>query len=183
MFDLGSTHNFISIELAQKLGIQTEEMGLAALEAHGAFKGKEVLVTPLIKKLRLHVQSYMDQEDFYISSLSFQDVILGVPFLHCMATKLKFPSHLIAFTFRNRVIAAKDRGSTIPIVSHTGIQKSIKKFFFAYLIFATVPVSFDKAQESDEITDQQLNFLKEHKDCFVDSIPKELPPFKGVDDH
>ncbi|MCO5607167.1 hypothetical protein L7F22_061360 [Adiantum nelumboides] len=31
-FDPGSTHNFISIELAQKLGIQTEEMGIA-LEA------------------------------------------------------------------------------------------------------------------------------------------------------
>ncbi|MCO5594398.1 hypothetical protein L7F22_048428 [Adiantum nelumboides] len=47
LFDPGSTHNFISIELAQKLGSQTKEMG-TALEASGAFKGQYVPVTPLI---------------------------------------------------------------------------------------------------------------------------------------
>lgn len=51
---MGSTHNYICVELAQKLGIQTEEMGLG-LEAMRAFKGLQVLVEPLIGKLCIHV--------------------------------------------------------------------------------------------------------------------------------
>ena len=38
LLDPGSTHNFISVELAQRLGISIEEMG-PSLEAMGAFKG------------------------------------------------------------------------------------------------------------------------------------------------
>ena len=54
LFDPGSTHNFIHVDLAMRMGISTEELG-PALEAHGAFKGQEVPITPLIGKLRLHV--------------------------------------------------------------------------------------------------------------------------------
>ncbi|RYA68895.1 hypothetical protein DD595_25505 [Enterobacter cloacae complex sp. 4DZ3-17B2] len=68
MFDPGSTLNFISIELATKLGIQAFEMG-DIVTADAAFKGQQASVTPLIGKLRLHVQSYVDKEDFFISPL------------------------------------------------------------------------------------------------------------------
>ena len=60
LFYLHSTHNFISIELAQRLGILIDKLG-PALVAQGAFKGQEGPVTPLIGKLRLHVQGYLDQ--------------------------------------------------------------------------------------------------------------------------
>ena len=66
LFDPGANHNFISIELAQRLGITTEELG-PALNASGPFTGPEVPVTPLIGKLRLHVQDYSDNEDFIVS--------------------------------------------------------------------------------------------------------------------
>ena len=127
LFDPGSTHNFISVELEKKLGIQTEEMG-PALEARGAFKGQEVPVTPLIGKLRLHVQSYVDQEEFYVSPLLGEDVILGAPWFHRMAAKLEFPSRMITFIYRDRevVISTEDRGNTIPsCISH--IHSKINK--------------------------------------------------------
>ncbi|MCO5562493.1 hypothetical protein L7F22_016120 [Adiantum nelumboides] len=116
LFDPGSTHNFIFIELAQKLGIQTEEMG-TALEASGVFKGQHVPVTPLIGKLRVHVQGYVDQEEFYISPLSMEDVILGAPWFHRLAAVLEYPTRTISFKFRNRDINihTEDRGSTISI--------------------------------------------------------------------
>ena len=54
IFDLVSAHNFILVELARKLGIQTEETG-PALKAMGASKGQQVLVTSLIEKLFIHI--------------------------------------------------------------------------------------------------------------------------------
>ena len=54
LLDPGSTHNFISVELAQRLGINAKDMG-PPLHALGAFEGQEVPVTPLIGKLRLHI--------------------------------------------------------------------------------------------------------------------------------
>ena len=83
LFDPGSTHKFISIELAIKLGIHDFEMG-EVLQANGAFKGQEVLVTPLIGKLRLHIQGYVDKKDIFISPFKHEDVIFGVPWFNCM---------------------------------------------------------------------------------------------------
>ena len=54
LFDPGSTHNFISHELVLKLGFHEFEVGDHSL-ANGAFKGQEVLVTHLIRKLQLHI--------------------------------------------------------------------------------------------------------------------------------
>ena len=54
LFDLGATYNFISQDLAMKLGIKAEELG-RALDAEQIFQGELVPVTPLIGKLSLHV--------------------------------------------------------------------------------------------------------------------------------
>ena len=81
LFDPGSTHNFISVDLAMRMGISTEELG-PALEARRAFKGQEVPVNPLIGKLRLHMQDYTDNKEFFVSPLVHKDVILGTPWFH-----------------------------------------------------------------------------------------------------
>ena len=60
LFDPGSTHNFNSTNLANKLGICDFEMG-EVIKADEAFQGQEVSVTPLIGKLKLHIQLYVDK--------------------------------------------------------------------------------------------------------------------------
>ena len=70
-FDPGSTHNFISHELALKLGIHEFEMG-DCNQVVGTFKGQEVSITPLTGKLHLHIQGYVDKKDFYISLSSMR---------------------------------------------------------------------------------------------------------------
>ena len=87
LLDPGSTHNFILVELAQRLGINAEDMG-PPLQALGAFEGQQILVTPLIGKLHLHIQNYLDSEDFFISHLVHQDVILGMPWFPRLYAKI-----------------------------------------------------------------------------------------------
>ena len=54
-FDPGSTHKPIFAKLATKLGIHDFKMG-DIIQANGAFKMQEILMTPLIGKERLHIQ-------------------------------------------------------------------------------------------------------------------------------
>ena len=197
LLDPGSTHNFISVELAQRLGIQTEEMG-PSLEAMGAFKGQQVLVTPLIGKLRLHIKGYVDSEEFYISPLEHEDVILGTPWFHRMYAQLKFPDRVVTFSHMGKdfSIQAESKGNTIPIVSNDALKKVMKSSLFAYMIYVKDSLSiFDSSlhanheqgnneKEPNEHSEVKLkSFLNEYGDCFKDSIPNELPPSCGEDDH
>ena len=136
LFDPGSTHNFISTELAMKLGIHDFEMG-EALKADGAFKGQEVSVTPLIGKLRLHVQGYVDKEDFFISPLKHEDVILGTPWFDRMAATMKFFERKILFSYRGKEMAidVNSSGRTIPLVDNSTMSKAIKSSLSCYMIF------------------------------------------------
>ncbi|MCO5578996.1 hypothetical protein L7F22_032847 [Adiantum nelumboides] len=75
-FDQGARANFITPQLAEKMGIKTDEMG-PAYTASMAAPGHEVAVTPLIGKLRLHIQGYVGHEEFYIMPLEGCDVLLA----------------------------------------------------------------------------------------------------------
>ncbi|MCO5593724.1 hypothetical protein L7F22_047741 [Adiantum nelumboides] len=121
LFDPGSTHNFISLELAAKPGIQD------AMKADGAFIGQDVYVTPFIGKLRLPIQGYVDKENFFISPLKHEDVILGAPWFGRLTASIKFPERKISFMFREKdmCIVAQELGSSIPLVNDQAFEKSI----------------------------------------------------------
>ncbi|MCO5613123.1 hypothetical protein L7F22_067398 [Adiantum nelumboides] len=186
LFDPGSTYNFISIELATKLGIHDFEME-NVVQAEAAFKGQEALVTPLIGKLRLHVQSYVDKEDFFISPLQHEDVILGAPWFDRMAVNMKFPKRKLTFSYRGKDITldVSHKGNTIPLVQTPTLDKVMKSSISCYVIF----VKESKENACNEIKsetkeEQELsNFLREFQDVFTDDIPGNLPPNRGQDDH
>ncbi|MCO5608741.1 hypothetical protein L7F22_062956 [Adiantum nelumboides] len=188
LFDPGSTHNFISLELATKLGVQDFEMG-DAMKADGAFINQEVSVTPLIGKLRLHIQGYVDKEDFFISPLKHEDVILGAPWFDRLAASIKFLERKISFKFREKdmYINAQESGSSIPLVNDQAFDKSIKSSIFAYMIFVKDSlngVDVTQVNENGMQVDLELsNFLNQFQDVFIDDIPRELPPKRGDDDH
>ncbi|MCO5548013.1 hypothetical protein L7F22_001469 [Adiantum nelumboides] len=175
-------------ELATKLGVQDFEMG-DAMKADGAFINQEVSVTPLIGKLRLHIQGYVDKEDFFLSPLKHEDVILGAPWFDCLAASIKFPERKISFKFREKdmYINAQESGSSIPLVNNQAFDKSIKSSIFAYMIFVKDSLNgVDVAQlnENGMKVDLELfNFLNQFRDVFIDDIPGALPPKRGDDDH
>ena len=83
------------------------------------------------------MQGYVDREDFFISPLQHQDVLLGMPWFHRMRAKLSLPDRVISFKHNDKEVSLKvdEKGHTIPIVSQVSIQKSIKSSCSAYLIF------------------------------------------------
>ena len=87
------------------------------LNDDGAFEGQEVPITPLIGKLRIHMQGYVDQEEFFISPLLHQDVILGVPWFHRKSARLIFPERLVTFSHKGKekIIALRIKGILFPL--------------------------------------------------------------------
>ncbi|MCO5564120.1 hypothetical protein L7F22_017776 [Adiantum nelumboides] len=158
------------------------------MKAVGAFIGQDVSVTPVIGKLRLHIQGYVDKEDFFISSLKHEDVILGAPWFDRLAASIKFPERKISLKFRKKdmYINAQESGSTIPLVNDQAFDKSIKSFVFAYMIFVKDSlngVNQTQVNENGMQVDLELSkFLNQFQDVFIDDIPGELPPKRGDDD-
>ncbi|MCO5560870.1 hypothetical protein L7F22_014490 [Adiantum nelumboides] len=160
-----------------------------AMKADGAFIGQDVSVTPLIGKLRLHIQGYVDKEDFFISPLKHEDVILGAPWFDRLAASIKLPERRISFKFRekNMYIDAQESGNTIPLVHTHAFDKSIKSSISVYMIFVKdflSDVNKTQVNESGSKEDLELSkFLNQFQDVFIDDIPGELPPKRGDDDH
>ena len=107
------------------------------IKADGTFQGQQVSVTPLIGKLRLHTQSYVDKEDFFISPLKHKDVILGAPWFDRLLATMKFPKRNILFTYRGKdvLLDVKGVGSTIPMLEAPTLTKVIKNSVSCYMIF------------------------------------------------
>ncbi|MCO5554560.1 hypothetical protein L7F22_008090 [Adiantum nelumboides] len=160
-----------------------------AMKVDGAFIGQDASVTPLIGKLRLHIQGYVDKEDFFIFPLKHEDVILGAPWFDRVAASIKFPERRISFKFRekNMYIDAQESGNTLPLVHTHAFDKSIKSSISVYMIFVKDSLSdVNKTQvnESGSKEDLELSkFLNQFQDIFIDDIPGELPPKRGDDDH
>ncbi|MCO5586288.1 hypothetical protein L7F22_040227 [Adiantum nelumboides] len=188
LLDSCSTHNFISLELAAKIGVQDFETG-DVIKADGAFIGQNVSITPLIGKLRLHIQGYVDKEDFFISPLKHEDVILGTPLFDRLAASIKFPERKISFKFmkKDMYINAQESGSTILLVNDQVFDKSIKSSISVYMNFVKDSlngVNETQVNESGMQEDLELsNFVNQFQDVFIDDIPGELPPKRGDDDH
>ncbi|MCO5568549.1 hypothetical protein L7F22_022248 [Adiantum nelumboides] len=184
----GNSNNTKAKEKGVFKGMQDFEMG-DAMKADGAFIGQDVYVTPLIGKLRLHIQGYVDKQDFFIFPLKHEDVILGPPWFHRLAASIKFPERKVSFKFREKdmYINAQESGSTIPLVNDQAFDKSIKSSVFAYMIFVKDSLNGvyeTQVNESGMQVDLELsNFLNQFQDVFIDDIPGELPPKRGDDDH
>ena len=136
-FDPGAKANFISPELAATLGIRADEMGYTA-EAGLACPGHSESVTPILGKLRLHIQSYVDAEEFYIMPLEGCDVLLGMPWLYRLHGVLDSFKKTITLEHRGKthVLDVKLKGESVPVVSASAITSVIKNHLSAYLIFA-----------------------------------------------
>ncbi|MCO5546964.1 hypothetical protein L7F22_000403 [Adiantum nelumboides] len=167
-------------------GIHANEMG-ETHAAEGPFEGPATSVTPLIGKLRLHVQGYVDKEDFLISPLKNENVLLEASWFDHMAASLTFPVRKVTFKHKGRDITlhVNEKGHTIPLVSHDSFDKAMKSSIFAYMIFVKYPPrNSNDVSPNGSLKDNDLHsFLNEHAELFIDDFLSELPPKRGDDDH
>ena len=107
------------------------------IQADSAFKGQKVNVTHLIGKLHLHMQGYVDKEDFYISPLNHEDVILRALWFDRVKATMKFPKREVLFTIQGKAYALKcnEAGHTIPVVVSSTFAKGIKSSISCYMVF------------------------------------------------
>ncbi|MCO5557784.1 hypothetical protein L7F22_011355 [Adiantum nelumboides] len=136
-FDPGAKANFISPKLASKLGIRSEEMGYTA-KAGLACLGHTEAVSPIIGKLRLHIQSYVDVEEFYIMPLDRCDVLLGIPWLFCVQGIMDAYNKKITVQSRGKtlILDVNLKGESIPTISASASTSVMKKHLSACLVFA-----------------------------------------------
>ncbi|MCO5603352.1 hypothetical protein L7F22_057502 [Adiantum nelumboides] len=180
-FDPGARANFVTPQLAEKMGIKTNEMG-PAYTASMAAPGHEVGVMSLIGKLRLHIQGYVGHEEFYIVPLEGCDVLLGMPWFYNHKAVLDSFNKTITLEIRGRkiVLDVKHKGESMSLVSASAVPRLMKQHISAYLIYV---------KERDEIESSNLSsldvsrraFLDEYADCFSEALPGRLPLERSED--
>ena len=99
------------------------------MEASLAALGVSIPATPLISKLRLHIQGYVGQEDFHIMDLDRCDVLLGMPWFHHVDATLNAKGRTITLQHKGKELNldVKLKGDSIPVVSACIVSKLIKK--------------------------------------------------------
>ncbi|KAL1188159.1 hypothetical protein V5N11_003190 [Cardamine amara subsp. amara] len=78
LVDSGSTHNFIDVKVAERLGCKPKISGVTKVEvAHG----RTLKVSGLVKQFQWSVRHYTFQADFMIIPLGNCDMVLGIQWL------------------------------------------------------------------------------------------------------
>ncbi|MCO5584642.1 hypothetical protein L7F22_038573 [Adiantum nelumboides] len=161
-FDPGARANFIPPQLAEKMGIKTDEMGFAYTASMTA-PGHEVTVTPLIGKLRLHTQGYVGHEEFFIMPLEGCDVLLGMPWFYNHKAVLDSFNKTVTLEIKGRkfVLDVKLKGESMPLVSDSAVPRLMKQHIYAYLIYV---------KERDETESSNFSSLDVSRRAFLDEI-------------
>ena len=154
------------------MGMKVGEMVLA-LEEKGTFKGQEMAITPLIGFLQVHVQHFVELEEFYVVPLQSHDVILGTPWFHRKYAQLIFPNGLITLSHKAKdiVIFTHNKSDTIPLANHVAFEKSMNSSLSYYMIYVCDFKSKNSNEPMPKLDATRKSFLDEHACCFFDTFP------------
>ncbi|MCO5556902.1 hypothetical protein L7F22_010457 [Adiantum nelumboides] len=163
------------------MGIKTDEMGPAYTISMAA-PVHEVTVTPLIGKLRLHIEGYVGHEEFYIMPLEGCDVLRGMPWFYNHKAVLDSFNKKITLEIRSRKIVpdVKLKDESMPLVSASVVPILMKPHISAYLIYVKEKDETESSNLSSLDVSRRI-FLNEYADCFSEALSGQLPPERPED--
>ncbi|MCO5567479.1 hypothetical protein L7F22_021172 [Adiantum nelumboides] len=160
-FDPGARANFITPQLAEKMGIKTDETGPAYTASIIAL-GHEVAVTPLIRKLRLHIQGYVGHKESFIMPL--EGCELGMPWFYNHKAVLDSFNKKITLDNRGRkiVLDVKLKGESVPLVSASAVPRLMKQHIIVYMIYVKEKDETKSSNLSSSLDVSRCAFLDNH---------------------
>ncbi len=102
-----------------------------------------------------------------------------------LGASMKFLERQISFTLKDKKMELNVNalGHTIPIVNTLSFYKSIKSSISSYMIFVKECDLDNKSSNVSNEESNQVRFLNEYQDIFIEDMPNELPSSRGEDDH
>lgn len=118
LIDSGSTHNFVSREVAQKTGLTCSAGSGSSVVV---VNGDRVTCSGVARDVNICIGHDCFNIDCHSIPLDYYDIVLGVQFLHTLGTILMdFDDLCMSFTHQGHSVFWKGIGSTQPHSSPTG---------------------------------------------------------------
>ena len=133
LFDTGSSHNFIDVSVAKRLNLFIYlVLNMKVMVADG----KKIEKVGKCHKVKLQIQEYNLESEFYVVPLGGVDAILGIQWLQTLGTySTNHQEHFIMFKFQGEIY--KLYGFQTPrtqIVSPHKMEKLIRKGAPTYVV-------------------------------------------------
>ncbi|XP_016743111.1 uncharacterized protein [Gossypium hirsutum] len=174
LVDYGSTHSYILSELACRLAIPFETIGLG-MTVISSF-GDSVVVNKVYRRCPLMIQGHVFSVDLIVLSFYGFDVILGIDWLIEHKARVDFKTKRI--TLRNNdgleiVVVGERSGFMSNMVSAMKDEKLMGKGCEAYLAYMMNFVS-------KELRVQDIRTVRDFPDVFLEKLPS-LPSDRKVE--
>ena len=129
LHDDGSTHDFISSCLVQKLNIKIIKSNF---KVKSAFEGTRYNGISLIHNLEITIGAYTQKCSFLVAPLRSTYVILGIPFHHKNNPNIDYAFYTMQFTFNNQAYVLSFFYMQAFSLTKTSDKFQRKKSFFAF---------------------------------------------------
>ncbi|XP_057733997.1 uncharacterized protein LOC130949239 [Arachis stenosperma] len=175
MIDTGATHNFITPDEANKLGLKITEK-------NGWFKPINTKGEPLkgvAKGVEMTLGSWKGLVDFSVAPMDDFKIVIGLD--------LQRKENIIHMPYFDVVcVMEKESPCMVPTVSKVGgppmlstmqLKKGFKKGEITYLALLQEESTFER----EDVPPKIKKVLDENKDVMPPELPKQLPPRRKVD--
>lgn len=179
MVDPGATHNFISTQVVEKLGIPLHSLGTFGVSLG---TGEAVQGSGECKGMVVKIQGLTIKEDFLPLPLGNSDLILGIQWLEKLGTmSTNWKTQTLKFQMGGNTFTLKgDVGLSRTKVSLKAMIRTLQKEKQGLLVECNLLESALEEHDSMgevEVPDFLQGVLEQYKQVFA--MPNELPPVRG----
>lgn len=186
MIDSGSSGNFVSSTFVQShsIFVSHNHSPQAILLADGA----QQLTQGTANSLNLQLGRYSESLDLTVLPLSGYDVILGMPWLEDHNPFIHWQQKTVSFHHENQHHTLQSE-SSLHLISQAELKLAIRRKEVEFVCRGTLcnvesrllHLAAQPISDDQEFEVERKNLLIKYAAAFPDSLPKGLPPSRGLD--